>query len=85
MKKRRTGWIYHEGAVEDSLNRKNKENNAWNKREIYKVLNGFSGDYYVAASIIECYRKKFDEIVKEYDIDKKRIHIIDDLTYRKFK
>lgn len=52
----------------------------WNKGEMHKVLNGFSGDYYVAASVIDCRRKKYDEIVKEYGFDKTRIHIIDDST-----
>lgn len=57
----------------------------WNKGEMHKVLKGFSGDYYVAASIIDCWRKKYDEIVKEYGIDEKRIHIMDDSTYGIFR
>lgn len=57
----------------------------WNKGEMHKVLKGFSGDYYVAASVIDCWRKKYDEIVKEYGIDEKRIHIMDDSTYGIFR
>lgn len=57
----------------------------WNKREIHKVLKGFQGDYYVAASVVEGYRKKYDEIVENFNIDKERIHIIDDATKKRFK
>lgn len=57
----------------------------WNKGEMHKVLKGFPGDYYVAASVIDCWRKKYDEIVKKYGIDKKRIHIMDDSTYGIFR
>ena len=53
----------------------------WNKKEMHKVFEGFPGDYYVASSVIDCYRKTYDEIVKVYGIDKKRIHIINDSTY----
>lgn len=57
----------------------------WNKREIHKVLKGFQGDYYVAASVVEGYRKIYDEIVENFNIDKERIHIIDDATKERFK
>ena len=56
----------------------------WNKKEMHKVLKGFSGDYYVAASVVDCYRKTYDEIVKVYGMEK-RIYIIDDSTYGIFR
>lgn len=33
---------------------------------MYKIFKGFRGDYHIAASVIESYRDKFDNIVKEY-------------------
>ncbi|MDE6713991.1 MAG: hypothetical protein K2K20_09665 [Lachnospiraceae bacterium] len=50
----------------------------WNKQEIHKVLDGFRGDYYIAASVISNYRDEVNAICKQYDIDSQRIHIIDD-------
>lgn len=35
---------------------------------MYKIFKGFRGDYHIAASVIESYRDKFDNIVKEYGI-----------------
>lgn len=52
---------------------------------MHKVLKGFPGDYYVAASVIDQWRKKYDETVKEYGIDENRIHIMDDSTYGIFR
>lgn len=57
----------------------------WNSGEMDKVLRGFPGDYYVAASVIDRYRKKYDEIVREYGIEERRIHIIDDSVFGVFK
>ena len=34
----------------------------------------------IAASVIESYRDKFDNIVKEYGISDNQIHVIDDST-----
>ncbi|MGN0246899.1 MAG: hypothetical protein ACI4DK_13175 [Lachnospiraceae bacterium] len=56
----------------------------WNKREMYKIFKGFRGDYHIAASVIESYRDKFDDIVKEYGISDNQIHIIDDSTDGEF-
>lgn len=56
----------------------------WNKREIYKIFKGFRGDYHIAASVIESYRDKFDNIVKEYGISDNQIHVIDDSTDGEF-
>lgn len=50
----------------------------WNKKEIHKVLNGFRGDYYIAASVIRNYSDEMNAICKKYDINSQRIHIIDD-------
>lgn len=50
----------------------------WNKREMYKLLQGFMGDWYVAASVMENYQNEFDELVKEFQIAGERIHVIDD-------
>lgn len=30
----------------------------WNQREMHKVLEGSLGDYYVASSVVDCWRKK---------------------------
>lgn len=57
----------------------------WNQKEMHKVLEGFSGDYYVASSVVDCWRKKYDEIVKGYGIEENRIHIMDDSTYGIFR
>lgn len=57
----------------------------WNKREMHKVLEGFQGDYYVSASVIDYYDEEYGEILEKYDIDKKRIHIIDDSVDGKFR
>ena len=56
----------------------------WNKREMYKIFKGFRGDYHIAASVIESYRDKFDNIVKEYGISDNQIHVIDDSTDGEF-
>ena len=56
----------------------------WNKREMYKIFKGFRGDYHIAASVIESYRDKFDNIVKEYGISDNQIHVIDDSTDEEF-
>lgn len=50
----------------------------WNKKEMYKVLEGFQGDYYIAASVISNYNDDFNAICKQYGVDSQRIHIIDD-------
>lgn len=50
----------------------------WNKQEIHKVLEGFKGDYYIAASVISNYSDKLNVVCKQYGIDDQRIHIIDD-------
>lgn len=55
-----------------------------NKKEMYKIFKEFRGDYHIAASVIESYRDKFDNIVKEYGISDNQIHIIDDSTNGKF-
>lgn len=52
----------------------------WNKREMYKILKGFRGDYYIAASVQENFRDEFDDIIKKYDISSERVHVIDDST-----
>lgn len=51
----------------------------WNKREMYKILEGFSGDYYVAKSVIEKFHEEFNNILEKYSISNERIHIINDL------
>lgn len=56
----------------------------WNRREIHKLLAGYPGDYYIAASVLEHNRDKFDEIVKKYEIGSERIHFIDDSLGGKF-
>ena len=56
----------------------------WNKQEIHKVLDGFRGDYYIAASVISNYSDEMNAIRKQYDIDNQRIHIIDDSTNGEF-
>lgn len=56
----------------------------WNKREMHKILEGFKGNYYIAASVISNYNSEFNDIVKQYDIAGERIHIIDDSTNGKF-
>ena len=38
----------------------------------------------IAASVIESYRDKFDNIVKEYGISDNQIHVIDDSTDGEF-
>lgn len=50
----------------------------WNKQEIHKVLEGFKGDYYIAASVISNYSDELNAVCKQYGIDNQRIHIIDD-------
>ena len=79
---------YHPGNIWTIFN---KESSAisdygfiWNKREIYKIFKGFRGDYHIAASVIESYRDKFDNIVKEYGISDNQIHVIDDSTDGEF-
>lgn len=52
----------------------------WNKKEMYKILEGFRGEYYIAASVISNYNDEFNAICKRYDIDGQRIHVIDDST-----
>lgn len=56
----------------------------WNKKEIHKVLEGFRGDYYIAASVISNYGDEMNTICKQYGIDNQRIHIIDDTTNGEF-
>lgn len=50
----------------------------WNKREMHKVLEGFGGDYYIAASVISNYGAEWNAICEQYGIDHQRVHIIDD-------
>lgn len=50
----------------------------------HKILKGFLGDYYIAASVYENFRGEFDDIVKNYDISRERIYIINDSTNGKF-
>lgn len=50
----------------------------WNKREMYKVLEGFKGDYYIAASVFSNYKEECDALCEKYSIDRQRIHIVDD-------
>lgn len=57
---------------------------AWNKREMHKVLEGFGGDYYIAASVISNYGEELNTICKQYGIDRQRIHIIDDTINGEF-
>lgn len=56
----------------------------WNKKEMYKVLEGFKGDYYIAASVIHNYEEDFHAICEKYSIDHQRIHIIDDTINGEF-
>lgn len=56
----------------------------WNKKEIHKILEGFKGDYYIAASVISNHNDEFNAICKQYKIDTQRIHIIDDSTNGEF-
>lgn len=80
---------YHPGNIWTIVN---KDSSAisdygfiWNnKKELYRIFKGFRGDYYIAASVIESYRDKFDNIVKEYGISDNQIHVIDDSTDGKF-
>ncbi|MCM1288189.1 MAG: hypothetical protein NC240_07740 [Clostridium sp.] len=57
---------------------------AWNKRVMDKLLKGFGGDYYIAASVLGNFRNEFDGIVKKYNIGSERIFVIDDSTNGKF-
>lgn len=56
----------------------------WNKKEMYKLLEGYQGNYYIAASVISNFKKEFDDIVERYGIADERIHILDDSTNGKF-
>lgn len=56
----------------------------WNKKEMYKVWEGFGGDYYIAASVIHNYKDEFHAICARYGIDRHRIHIIDDTVKGEF-
>lgn len=56
----------------------------WNKKEMYKILEGFGGDYYIAASVIYNYKEDFHEICEKYGIDNQRIYIIDDTVNGEF-
>lgn len=50
----------------------------------HKILKVFLGDYYIAASVYENFCGEFDDIVKNYDISRERIYIINDSTNGKF-
>lgn len=52
----------------------------WNKKNMYKILEGYQGDYYIAASVISKFKDEFSAICKQYNINDERIHIIDDST-----
>lgn len=56
----------------------------WNEREMYKVFKGFGGDYYIAASVVENFGDKIDDIVKKYNISNEQINVMDDSTNGKF-
>lgn len=56
----------------------------WNKKEMYKVLEGFGGDYYIAASVIYNYKEEFHALREKYDTGNQRIHIIDDTVNGEF-
>lgn len=50
----------------------------WNEREMHKIFGGFSGDYYIAATLPEKFRNKFNSIAEKYNISKEKIFVIDD-------
>ncbi|MCM1083781.1 MAG: hypothetical protein NC393_10790 [Clostridium sp.] len=56
----------------------------WNKRAMDKLLKGFEGDYYIAASVLGNFRDEFNNIVKTYNLSNERIFVIDDSTNGKF-
>ena len=56
----------------------------WNKREMHRILERFSGNYYIAASVLQNFYDEFRDIAKKYSISSERIHVINDSTNGKF-
>ncbi len=49
----------------------------WNSKEMYKILKGYKGDYYIAKSVMK-ESEEYKQIYERYDI-KDRVHIIEDI------
>lgn len=79
---------YHPGNVWEMFKKGSSVINdygfVWNQKAMYKLLQGFGGNYYVAASVVENYQKEFDKIIKQYKIKGEKVHIIDDSTNGKY-
>lgn len=52
----------------------------WSDRIIYKLFEGYKGDYYIAASVFSHSQKELEDLFKRYSVSSERIHIIDDST-----